>query len=76
MNHLEFAAMESAALVPGSWERWAREVEKKLGHSLDGDQAADGYSMDPAFDAWRAGASPDAHVAFTLPNMAIELKEQ
>ena len=55
MNHLEFAAAESAALEPTEWERWATRVERLLGHSLDGNQADDGYSMDEAFEAWESG---------------------
>ena len=63
MNHLEFASLESAADAPGAWEHWASAVEKCLGHSLDGDQAQDGYSMDAALDAWRGGESSSAHAA-------------
>jgi hypothetical protein len=32
------------------WARWVRRAEKKLGHSLDGNQATDGYSLDYAHD--------------------------
>lgn len=68
MNHLEFASLESAAAAPCDWERWASAVEKLLGHSLDGDQAEDGYSMDSALDAWRGGESTDAHAASIISN--------
>ena len=62
-SHLEFAAAESAALEPTDWERWYAAAEKAVGHDLDGDDTeearaagtADGYSVDGAYDAWRAG---------------------
>lgn len=48
MNHLEFAAMESAALEPTPWDKWSERVEKLLGHDLDGNQDENGYSVDGA----------------------------
>lgn len=62
-DHMNFAASESAALEPCAWERWYDAAEKMLGHDLDGDDSeearaagtADGYSVDGAYDAWRAG---------------------
>ena len=62
MNHLEFAAAEAAALLPTPWEQWVDRVEVVLGHSLDGDQAVDGYSMDDAHDAWESGAEVGDYV--------------
>lgn len=63
MNHLEFAAAESVALETTGWDRWFAAAEKAVGHDLDGDDSdiaraagtADGYSVDGAYDAWRAG---------------------
>lgn len=31
------------------WARWYEQVERLLGHDLDGDQETDGYSLDDAF---------------------------
>lgn len=38
-----------------SWLRWINNAEQLVGHSLDGDEWWDGYSLDGAFDAWEAG---------------------
>lgn len=57
MNHLEFAAAESAALEKTMWEEWIEAAEALVGHHLDGDQDEDGYSYDHAYDAWKAGRS-------------------
>lgn len=32
------------------WARYVRRAEKLLGHSIDGNQSTDGYSLDYAFD--------------------------
>jgi hypothetical protein len=61
MNHLEFAASESAALLPTAWEKWIEKAEKLAGHHLDGDQSVDGYSLDGAFEAWKGGLSPEVY---------------
>jgi len=45
------------------WRRWVRKVEKKLGHSIDGNQATDGYSICYATDYWVNCDSPDVYVA-------------
>jgi hypothetical protein len=44
------------------WLQWCAIVERLLGHSLDGDQETDGYSIDFAYDAFRAKASPISYV--------------
>jgi hypothetical protein len=62
-NHLDFAASESAACEPTAFERWARRAESLLGHSLDGDQQKDGYSLDGAMEAWGLGQSVADFVA-------------
>ncbi len=67
MNHLEIGIMESNALEPTDFERWAAEVERRYGiSSLDGDQASDGYSLDYALEAFMKGYSVEEYVA-TLP---------
>ena len=58
MNHLEFAASESAALEPTDWDRWIARVEKIVGHDLDGDLERDGYSLDFLHDLFEAGKRP------------------
>lgn len=55
MNHLEFAASESAALEDTAWDRWIARVEKLVGHDLDGDQGRDGYSLDNCVEMFEAG---------------------
>ena len=71
MDHMEFAAAESSALEPTSWDRWIAKAEKLIGHSLDGNDSvaarangsAVGYSLDEALDMFRAGTEPQAYVA-------------
>lgn len=43
------------------WLRWVKRVEQIVGHSLDGNQATDGYSLDFAYDAWKAGATAEGY---------------
>ena len=45
------------------WIKWAAAVEAKLGHSLDGNQDTDGYSMDAAIDLYDAECSVTGAVA-------------
>ncbi len=68
MNHMEFAALESAALEPTAWELFAYECERLCAGfirkdffgkpSLDGDQDVDGYSIDWLYSQWEAGKTP------------------
>ena len=47
------------------WLAWVRKVERMLGHSLDGNdenKAGEGYSLDEAYDWWRAGEGVVAYV--------------
>jgi hypothetical protein len=75
MNHLEFAAVESAALRPHPFGRWCDAVEAAFGHDLDGDEDENGYCVDFGHDAWKAGQSPEAYVAEcrSKPNYAVRL---
>ncbi|WP_245671702.1 hypothetical protein [Nocardia amamiensis] len=57
-DHWIIGQAEAAALRPTGWERWIGAAEALLGHSADGDQRADGYSMDWFYDQWKAGATP------------------
>jgi len=40
------------------WLTWVELVEALLGHSLDGDQVADGYSLDHAYRIFETDATP------------------
>ena len=40
------------------WLKWAAEVERLLGHDLDGNENEDGYSLDFAYEAFSAGHIP------------------
>lgn len=62
-DHADIWAYESAACAPTDWERWIEAVEAILGHSADGDGAADGYSLDEFYNQWKQGLSPDAAAA-------------
>lgn len=58
MSHLAVAQAESLSLDSDIvWLRWCRRAEDMLGHDLDGDQRADGYSIDGAYAAFCDGAS-------------------
>jgi len=66
MNHLEFAEYESAQLEETSWERWMANAERIAGHDLDGDEpSGDAYSIDGAYDAFRAGETATDYVQRT-----------
>lgn len=45
-----------------AWLRWVKQVERLLGHSIDGNQDTDGYSLDFAYEAWKTDQSPAAYV--------------
>ncbi len=63
MNHLQVYQIEK--YVPKGereWLSWAATVEHALGHSLDGDQATNGYSLDYAYDWFRTGAKTMEYV--------------
>lgn len=62
-DHVDLCAYESAACEPTAWEHWINAVEAILGHSADGDGAADGYSLDEFYDRWNQGWSPDVAAA-------------
>lgn len=62
MDHLEVWEMEMRSEAPDKkWNAFLNEVERHLGleqGSMDGNEAEDGYSLDTAYDAFRAGISP------------------
>lgn len=71
MNHMEFAAAESASLEVTSWDRWIAKAEKLIGHDLDGNDSeaakaagtARGYSLDEAVEYFNAGGHAAGYVA-------------
>lgn len=49
-----------------AWLRWVAQVEKLLGHNLDGndvDGQGCGYSLDEGGSMFDGGATPEAYVA-------------
>ena len=49
---------ESASEAPTVWDTWVDIVEGLLGHDLDGNQEKDGYSLDFAYDCFKADMKP------------------
>ena len=45
------------------WLSWCKKVEALIGCSLDGDQDADGFSLDCAYQAFERGATAEAYAA-------------
>lgn len=45
------------------FETFIKSVEEIVGHSLDGDQNCDGYSLDFAHDAFADGLTPSEYAA-------------
>lgn len=63
-EHPHFALLQSENYVSPrerAWLQWVKKVEGLLGHSLDGDQDTDGYSLDYAHDAFSDGASAEEY---------------
>lgn len=54
-ENMDFAAQEAAELRRNCWDQWIDDVESAVGHSMDGDQEIDGYSLDYAHDAFNGG---------------------
>jgi hypothetical protein len=55
--HIALGRSESAAVMENEHERDLYKIERILGHSLDGDGAIDGYSLDGASDMLLDGLS-------------------
>ncbi len=62
--HAHEAGTDAAGRAERAWLDWAKKVETLIGHDLDGDQDADGYSIDRAVDLyeskWTAIEAADA----------------
>ncbi len=55
--------VESAALLPTTWDEWIGRVEKLMRRThpdwnADGDQEQDGYSLDYLFEYFQRGKRP------------------
>lgn len=55
-------------LEDAEWLDWVTDLETTIGHDLDGDITADGYSLDWIYTLWTAGHSVDT--ALDLINTA------
>lgn len=69
MNHQE--VWDNEVYVSKSeqrWLNWINSVESLLGHSVDGNQVKDGYSMDYAYDWFKLGS--------TVMEYVIEVRKQ
>lgn len=69
MNHIEFAALESAQLGLSKWDAWIKHARQLVGHDLDGDQAVDGYSLDGAHDAFERGETVHEYIGRLPPQV-------
>lgn len=52
------------------WIRWADKCERLMGHSLDGDEKAEGFSLDSACEAFEAGKTPEQYASGWRPSWA------
>ena len=60
MNHLQVYQLEThVSPSEQAWYNWVNQVEAIIGHSLDGNQSTDGYSLDISYDWFKLGISPD-----------------
>ena len=71
MDHLDTSFHDHEMdIEDDNWDCWIAQAEKIARHNLDGENSeaaraagtADGYSLDDAFNAYRAGMSPAAYV--------------
>lgn len=79
MNHVDFAALESALAEPTNFERFAEKCERLCaGHlhrdhlgnpSFDGNMEQDGYSMDWLHDQFRLGVTPHGVLTMMQQNV-------
>ena len=61
--HAARAAENYAAPQDLAWFGWINAAEQACGHSLDGDQSTDGYSMDGAYAAFLEGKTIGQYLA-------------
>ena len=75
-SHL--ATWQAETAVPASeraWLAWIGRVEALLGHSADGDQRTDGYSMDGFYELWHANALHGAGGGPVVPGQVGLLRQ-
>jgi hypothetical protein len=63
-DHPHFALLKSESYVSPNeraWLAWVKKAENLLGHSIDGDQDRDGYSLDFAYSFFEAGDTPQQY---------------
>jgi len=62
MNHQEVWQIEGyQSKKEINWLKWCSIAEKRLSHSLDGDQEINGYSLDDANDRFNEGMSAGSY---------------
>lgn len=62
-DHLAIWAAENyESALQRAWLTWIDKVEKLLGHTPDGDQTEDGYSLDGFHELWQLGLHPSEAV--------------
>ena len=58
-DHACIWTLESAvSAAENGWHAWIEQVEAILGHSADGDQREDSYSLDGFYLLWERGWEP------------------
>lgn len=57
-DQLTLARYERESIEPTQWEGWIACVEVLLGHSADGDQTLDHYSLDAFYQLYLEGSTP------------------
>lgn len=76
-SHMEFAELEHQLLVGNQtdrdWSLWYRQAEALIGGDLDGDGDENGYSIDEAYDFFRARKTPAEYVSVVSarPNFVV-----
>jgi len=61
---MEISAFElGEAIRKNPWDLWVARAEKLLGHSLDGNQKQDGYSLDYAYVAFCSAVTAEQYVS-------------
>lgn len=58
-----------------AWLKWIHRLEARLGFDIDGNETADGYSLDSAFAAFAAGTSVSQH-AHVIRRAIVERLEE
>lgn len=61
-DRLTLSYYEGEAVKPTAWEQWISSVEKLLGHSADGDQRVDQYSLDGFYQLYLEGSTPEESI--------------